>query len=656
MKKIILKRIMAAVTSACVLAGAFPAYGVMAMNEVRSETNDINIGDVINIGDEIFVCYDSFEKKSKNEELAEKYGRFLKLSDKYRCLWQEGMDYSNGVRISEFGEIPEYGEPTGMEASDPDLVADLACLEYGIEDDEGEYMAPRFYVDGLLFSDPEKLNGEYAWLSELILDTVAEEDDIGIFYGSKLKSGTEKQTWTGYLEGGSDSAVDNTGTYMMDIRYTNYSSYPCGFHELLYLNNNNGKYASENYYAYGPDGKIAGGPKNQFSTAEYLANNAKAKAYFEAYKPYSSSNTGGYRIWEYSETPLEWHIGKKAYNKTKTVELTDYSWSYSSNLGIRYDKTAGCWVDDSGTQATGTYIAGGTTDGGVKAVGGSAGILGETGKPVYSIKNYNGATCYSTKKVLPWTFKHVNYYDGSGNKNIVNTDEGEFTGWYVDASATITPGMPGTLDNVEEEYLFPSVDMKITDNNGRGDGLNLLANLTVNVPDNSGDPQDAGNEIPSGGAGDENVDIPSDKDGDEKADLSSGGSRSEESEIEALRRENARLSAENAALKAENASLKAQLASVSKTSSGSSSGTSAGTVSSGGSGGGGGGGSSSGSIAGAVVLKSGITSSGSSDGYKSRYLSLKTKYKKIKKANKKLKARVKDLKSRILRETAKVDD
>ena len=441
----------------------------------------VGLNDVVYINGEKYVCYDRYLMQNGSEKLPEVYGRFLNLSGDYSGIWKTNVDYQNGVKVNDASEAPEYGTDKGMEQEFSDLSQEKAILKYGIEDSEGEPMEPRFYVDDKLFSDPAKLNTDHPGLSEMILDAIDKDDDeeIRLFAGTTVNKGQEKCNWTGYLDGASTTAVDNICTYSYDLRYTKKNEYPAGYYELNTIKDKNkGIYENSNCFAYlSGGGGLVGASKNKYSTSEQNSNHDKAKKAFDAYTPYSNSNRSGYKYREQTSTPLEWHTGKTAYSKQKTVSLDDYKWQYSDNVGLKYDAEKEEWVNNSGTESRGTFKVGGTiASSGAVAAGGKTGTPKNTGKRVYSIADRNGMTVYSTKEVLPFSFTYTDYTNSSNNRSEVNKNKGTATSWYVDASASLDVGTPGTVDNAKETYFFPSIDLKITDNNEKRNGMSLSEN------------------------------------------------------------------------------------------------------------------------------------------------------------------------------------
>ena len=520
-----IKRLLSGLLAACVFAGGFTGMGVLAAGTDDRADGIVDIRDVVYINGEKYVCYDKYEQKNNNTHKTDTYGRFLKLSDEYYCVWQNGVDYQNGVTVKAFGQAPVYAGDKNMERyisignqtpyqnveksrvnshTDPladtsrpfDLSKDKAFLKYGTEDCDGNARAPRYYIDNLLFGDPRYLNGDYVWLSDMIRDTVKDKDDpdmtMKVFAGSIPHSGTERQTWRGYLGGASNTAVDNQGCFYYEARGSlpTANGITSGMFEKWIDNGYDG--GKEFYYCYSfttADGQINYGgyshlrrypyrnPNDPYTDEKDTTSYPIAKAAWDTYPRYpaGANKYTPYAIVNIQKVNLEWQRGKTAYSSLVDRVLDDYSWNYSDNMGLRYNANTKKWEDSDRTETMGTYACGKRTSvSDTPTIGGKAGTLGTAGKPVYYGKSLMKLTrngfrdsewyFYGTKEILDSTIEHIDLSNSNNNTKTTNTNRGRTTGWYVDPDPTCYKGTAGTVNNAKNQYFFPSIDLKLTNN------------------------------------------------------------------------------------------------------------------------------------------------------------------------------------------------
>ena len=431
------------------------------VRNLSDELRSIDIRDVIYINGEKYICYDKYEIQNENTGKSESYGRFLKLSDEYYCIWQNGVDYTNGVTVKAFGEAPEYGEDKNMEEyiSDRyktqyqnveksradgridmiaqstqvfDLSADKAMLNYGTEDKKGTAVSPRFYIDTMLLGNADALNGEYSWLADAIRDTLSRAD-------------------------GSDGSLSNMSVF-------------CGI----------GYSGAEDVNQQGNAYTVKGG-----ATSRFCSKDNNPFVWGSDYQKAVNMDGGGANL-----TSNVFQTGSIVISPV-AKDLYDYSWNYSSGSYVDFNSTTKSWEGHIEEETMGTYKVGeATPHGGTGTLDGKKGTVTHgsySQKKIYkhapsgyitsatdkwSSSCYTKPTWYNTKNTQAAVT--VNY-NGIGTA-VISPTSSDFTGYeYVEiVEPKIQTGTAGTVDNAKNHFFLPSIDLKITDENDDDEGAMCL--------------------------------------------------------------------------------------------------------------------------------------------------------------------------------------
>ena len=433
--------------------------------EYSEAEKDIDIKDVIYVNGEKYICYDKYEIKNENTGKSETYGRFLKLSDEYYCVWQNGVDYTNGVTVNGFGSAPVYGTDANMEkyisskyksdyqnvtasrvdnrvdmiASDTqvfDLSKDREILKYGIEDKKGNAVSPRFYIDTYLFSRADALNGEYSWLSDAIRDTIKRAD-------------------------GSDGGLSNMTVF-------------CGIDRK----------EADDVYETGKAFDVKYGTAGSFSSAKN--NPYKWNHFSEEYSQGASGMDGGA-----SEFTSNVYLSSNTTGTETTERLYDYSWNYSVGAYMDFNRDTKLWQRVQNGETMGTYEVGKKTPyGNTPTLDGkkgkvTAGTFSKTkiyehspdGVATLTSGNWNDANWrqpkwYNTKDTKAGVTLTYNKNVGTAKTTLTKST---YTGYDVVnvTKPTIAKGSAGSVNNAKNHFFFPTVDLKISDNNDDDNGMCL---------------------------------------------------------------------------------------------------------------------------------------------------------------------------------------